>query len=234
MRIKICYILGLTLVFIFGLWSLKTNTLVESYDNLGEDLGPDDLGEDLGDDLGQDLGEESMRYLERNAHRKKDVETISYYDKNALDNIVGDYDITSISTDLLNNNPNKQIAWSKVNVSKSQKNVLQITQRPKTDFLISDTCSTKSFLNSNFKEDICVKYAGDNATIEKKCKELSADNCKIPRCCVLLNGTSCVGGNAFGPTFITQDGKSVDYDYYYNKNKCYGDCEKELKNIEIL
>lgn len=62
---------------------------------------------------------------------------------------------------------------------------------------------------------------------------LSGKNCTSTSCCVLLNGTKCVGGTSSGPTYLTRNGKNVDFDYFEYKSrddgsvKCRGKCPKE-------
>jgi hypothetical protein len=61
-----------------------------------------------------------------------------------------------------------------------------------------------------------------------KCNDLTNENCKSSKCCILLNNSTknidknknisnpkCVGGNANGPTFQT------DADSFYYMNKLY-------------
>ena len=94
--------------------------------------------------------------------------------------------------------------------------------KPDTSLIISDGCSTRSIVKSDFEEDICIKNAGDYQTLDVKCKALSNDNCSLPSCCVLINGTKCVAGDAKGPTYLTDQGDEIDYNYYLHRNKCYG------------
>lgn len=96
---------------------------------------------------------------------------------------------------------------------------------PDTSLIINDSCSIKGFLHSEYKEDICSKPGQTQSQLNEKCKKLSIENCKIPSCCVLINGTKCFAGNANGPTFLTDAGENLDYKFYYNKNKCYGNCD---------
>lgn len=65
------------------------------------------------------------------------------------------------------------------------------------------------------------------------CKSLvSGKNCTSTSCCVLLNGTKCVGGSSKGPTFLTMNGKNIDFDYFNYKSQndgsvqCRGKCPK--------
>jgi hypothetical protein len=54
------------------------------------------------------------------------------------------------------------------------------------------------------------------------CKKLTKDNCTTVGCCVLLNGEKCVGGNESGPTYLTENGKDLDVQYYKYKDMCKG------------
>jgi hypothetical protein len=54
------------------------------------------------------------------------------------------------------------------------------------------------------------------------CKKLTKDNCTTVGCCVLLNGEKCVGGNESGPTYLTENGKDIDVQYYKYKDTCKG------------
>lgn len=75
--------------------------------------------------------------------------------------------------------------------------------------------------------DFCEKLKGNSHLIEKQCEKQSNNKCKQRNCCVLLhnnNESKCVSGNKFGPTYHTDEqGKNINFDYYYYQNKCYGD-----------
>ena len=75
--------------------------------------------------------------------------------------------------------------------------------------------------------------AEDPSQEDDWCKSLiSGKNCTSTSCCVLLNGTKCVGGSSKGPTFLTNNGKNIDFDYFQYKSKhdgsvqCRGKCPK--------
>jgi hypothetical protein len=57
---------------------------------------------------------------------------------------------------------------------------------------------------------------------EENCKKLTKGNCTTVGCCVLLNGEKCVGGNESGPTYLSENGKDIDVQYYLYKDKCIG------------
>jgi hypothetical protein len=134
-----------------------------------------------------------------------------------------DYSLSEITTDILNENPRQNIQWDSVRLDITRKNKLTVVPKYDPPIILSDSCSKKGLLYSEFKEDICDLYSRDMVKLNAKCQKLSAENCKIPSCCVLLNGTNCVAGNFNGPIFTKDDS---DYTYYYNKEVCYGDCSQ--------
>ena len=102
--------------------------------------------------------------------------------------------------------------------------------KPDTSLILTSGCSNKSILRSDFADDICMTYFGDYEAINEKCNQLSNDNCNLPACCVLVNGTKCVAGDANGPTYLTDQGNEIDYNYYLFRNKCYGAGCKDAQN----
>lgn len=78
-------------------------------------------------------------------------------------------------------------------------------------------------------EGLEMNFANDFCSSKSNCEKLTHKNCNKTSCCVLLNGENCVSGAEDGPTFKTDNGDKVNVDYYYFKNKCYGDgCHKEV------
>jgi len=71
---------------------------------------------------------------------------------------------------------------------------------------------------TNFADSWCQNTSGSN--LEKSCKYMSKNNCKKMSCCVWSktgDDEICLAGNKNGTLF----GKRPDY--YYFKDKCYGD-----------
>ena len=68
-----------------------------------------------------------------------------------------------------------------------------------------------------------------------QCGKLTRKNCNATSCCVLTSEQKCLAGNADGPTFNTNNnGKTINLDYYYYQNKCYGDkCPGKIKNNNV-
>ena len=68
---------------------------------------------------------------------------------------------------------------------------------------------------------LCNVHKSNPIELNKKCQELTNDNCKVTGCCILLNGKKCVAGNLNGPIFLTDSsGNNINIDYFYYKNKC--------------
>ena len=141
-----------------------------------------------------------------------------------MNNTINDYDMNAISEDIINKNNTQQIDWKNTYIDNKNKNSLKVIPKPSMEEIVN-LSSPSNFLDSPFKEDMCEKYNGDYTTLQRKCKQLSVETCKIPSCCVLLNGAKCVAGDINGPIFLTEHGKTIDYTYYYNNNNCYGECD---------
>ena len=93
----------------------------------------------------------------------------------------------------------------------------------------SNPCNLKSIMKTEFKDGLCKNNSSET---NKKCKLLSKEGCNLSSCCVSLDGTMCVAGNVDGPTFLTDSGGTIDYEYYLFKNQCYaadggGPCAEE-------
>jgi hypothetical protein len=95
----------------------------------------------------------------------------------------------------------------------------------------SDLYPSKSFLTGNkFSDGFCKSYTNP-VELNQKCGALTPESCNQTDCCVVLNGSKCVAGNARGPTFqVDESGKDIDYAYYSYKNECFGSCGKGLAN----
>ena len=59
--------------------------------------------------------------------------------------------------------------------------------------------------------------------LDNKCRSLTYSNCNATNCCVWTSNNICLEGTKNGPTFNSdRNGKTINLDYYYFKNKCYG------------
>jgi hypothetical protein len=67
------------------------------------------------------------------------------------------------------------------------------------------------------------KNISGGGSLEQSCKKLTKNNCNSTSCCVWTSENKCTSGNINGPIFNTNsNGKTIELDYYYFKNKCYG------------
>jgi hypothetical protein len=85
------------------------------------------------------------------------------------------------------------------------------------------------FTGKKFSDGFCQAYK-DPYERNNKCGTLTTENCNQTDCCVVLNGSKCVAGDAKGPAQTTVNGKDIDYTYYSYKNECYGSCGKGSGN----
>ena len=106
----------------------------------------------------------------------------------------------------------------------------------------SVTGKSSNSIVDNVHTDICAKYEGNGQKQQEHCtKDLAESVCKLSSCCIFAhnkdknndkNKYECVAGNASGPLFQENDlGEDVNFDYWYYKNKCYGD-SKLCKDLE--
>ncbi len=87
---------------------------------------------------------------------------------------------------------------------------------------IKPTLIDNSFFRGNkFSDSFCELYSG-TSKLNDQCATLSEDSCNLTDCCVFVNGTKCMGGNAKGPNIRT------DTEYYLYKYQCYGDCVVDI------
>ncbi len=68
---------------------------------------------------------------------------------------------------------------------------------------------------------LCTQFATQPQILNEKCGALTEKNCNVTSCCIWLNGTSCVAGNASGPTFRTTKGKPIEVKSYSYQNTTF-------------
>jgi len=78
-------------------------------------------------------------------------------------------------------------------------------------------------VDTNKSDSFCKSHIGSSDLLNESCNKLTQKNCNSTSCCVWTNNNKCVAGSENGPTYNTdKNGKTIDLDYYYYKNKCYG------------
>lgn len=72
-------------------------------------------------------------------------------------------------------------------------------------------------------DSFCESHRGSSGVLQESCGKLTENNCNNTSCCVWASPGKCLAGSATGPTFNSDDkGKTIELDYYYYQNKCYG------------
>jgi hypothetical protein len=93
---------------------------------------------------------------------------------------------------------------------------------------VAPTLTNNSFFMGNkFSDPFCAMYSG-TSKLNEQCSVLSEDSCNLTDCCVYVNGTKCMAGNANGPT--DKSNFKNDSDYYLYKYQCYGNCNKPVQS----
>jgi hypothetical protein len=98
------------------------------------------------------------------------------------------------------------------------------TFTPIEDKRVDKVVTIEAFETNPSVDTIPTNANNDPLKIHHTCSSFSKHACSTASYCVLLNGEQCVGGNKYGPTFLTNKGIKVDHDYYLHKGKCKGRC----------
>jgi hypothetical protein len=215
-----CLLLGVTITVLAIFWWINKNTIIEGnftddLKNITKNVNTNidfNVSDNMSDNMSDNLDKISNSSIEESLYATVDtagdsINTVlsdiaSFVIEKEVDNTPKWTDITS-----------KQIT--------TKPDTITIAERPDTSFITTDSCSKKNILHSEYANDICEANLGDYETIDKKCKALSNENCDLVSCCVLLNGNKCVAGNINGPTFLTDQGKEIDYNYYKYRGSIY-------------
>jgi hypothetical protein len=88
---------------------------------------------------------------------------------------------------------------------------------------------TTFFTGTKFSDAFCKINKGDPSKLNSQCGTLTSENCNATDCCIWVNGTKCVAGDAGGPTIVS--GIKTDADYYSYKYECHGNCSDNTKRV---
>ena len=87
------------------------------------------------------------------------------------------------------------------------------------------TLETMQPINISPSTGFCESYLGKTSELEQACNGLTEKRCSETSCCVYTSSSKCTAGSVDGPTYKSDiDGNKLHHDYYYYKNKCYGNC----------
>lgn len=85
--------------------------------------------------------------------------------------------------------------------------------------------SNTFFTGNKFSDAFCSINGGNPSNLSNQCATLTSDNCNATDCCVWVNGSKCMAGDANGPSIPSGTTGNVDADYYSYRYKCYGECD---------
>ena len=98
------------------------------------------------------------------------------------------------------------------------------------DKYVEKIVDVEGFDGLNLEAGFCKSHEGNRNELNKSCGELTKNSCVSTDCCVyakMSGEEKCFSGDEHGPTFRrNSDGKTYDVDYYFFKDKCFGNgCE---------
>jgi hypothetical protein len=98
-----------------------------------------------------------------------------------------------------------------------------------TDSKVAEDVVLETIKNMNMtpSDAFCQSYLGKSNLLEEGCSRLNKNQCLQTNCCIYTDLFKCSAGTVEGPTYKTNvDGEFISNDYYYYRNKCYGNCPK--------
>lgn len=90
---------------------------------------------------------------------------------------------------------------------------------------IKKIVTVEGFPASESNDGLCKQHASSPHIIHDQCQTFSEKNCNAASCCVQINGSGgrCVGGNADGPFYLSENDAPIKIHSYSHLNTCYGD-----------
>ena len=104
--------------------------------------------------------------------------------------------------------------------------IMGVNFNPVVEKHIEKVVTVEAFESTPTLHAVHKASSGDLLKQHNICKGMHLDTAHVSSMCVALDGTKPVGGSAKGPTYLTEKGKKIDYDYYTHKGTCYGNCPK--------
>ena len=151
--------------------------------------------------------------FENNEINNVDINTGDNTNDNTVDNTN-----TNVTDNANTSNPD--IASSNENDIIELEDPISLPQSSQSSQPSNKLMDLKKTATEKYIETLC---NGTPAQIEDKCKRLTKNNCKLSKCCVLLDNSKCVSGSETGPTFLTdKKNKKIVFNNYIYNSKCYG------------
>ena len=101
---------------------------------------------------------------------------------------------------------------------------LNVEETPKELLKVVTIEGLDNNIINNSTDAFCESYRGSSGDLNTACGKMTRNNCTSTSCCVWTSDQKCLAGNENGPTFNSDsNGKTKNLDYYYFKEKCYGE-----------
>ena len=99
--------------------------------------------------------------------------------------------------------------------------ILDVNFNPVVNKKIEKIVTVETFSSSPSIESLEKISKADPQEQDRLCRTFSVDTANKSSMCVCLDGKTPVGGSATGPTYLTNKGKKVDFDFYTYRGKEY-------------
>ena len=99
--------------------------------------------------------------------------------------------------------------------------ILDVNFNPVVSKKVEKIVTVEAFSSSPSLDSVEEVAKGDLLKQHELCKTFSVDTASKTGMCVCLDGKRPVGGSATGPTYLTNKGKKVDFDFYTHRGKEY-------------
>ena len=104
--------------------------------------------------------------------------------------------------------------------------ILKVNFNPVVDKRIEKVVTIEAFESDNSIKSAEKENGNKLHDKHEICKSFDCETAATTSMCVCLDGKTSVGGSHTGPTFLTENGKDIDYKYYHHKGICHGECPK--------
>ena len=109
-----------------------------------------------------------------------------------------------------------QILGTNFNTEEHPKKLLQVVTVEGLDNFNTSLITDKS-------DAFCESHKENKNMLNQLCNKLNQKKCNSTSCCIWSSNNECVAGNKDGAIFNSdKKGKTINLDYYYYQNKCYG------------
>jgi hypothetical protein len=96
-------------------------------------------------------------------------------------------------------------------------NYYQFDLNPHVSRTLQNVVSVETMVGQGH-EEFCNEYENSAKLLEEKCNNLSHNNCYLAKCCGVLNRLKCVAGYPSGPTYLTNNQRSIEMKTWHHED----------------